>query len=190
MARSCVDGTDIRGVTQHDLRDKIGYVPQKSTLFSGTIESNLLYADENASNETLKEACDICPGQRIHLSPSLSSLVQRFPKADRMYPAARSSDLSIARALVKKPSIYIFDDSFSALDFRTDSALRKALKEKTGSSTLLVVTQRISTIKNAEQIIVLDEGRIVGKGMHSELMNDCGTYREIALSQLSMEELA
>jgi ATP-binding cassette subfamily B protein len=184
-----VDGVDIRQVTQHDLREEIGYVPQKGVLFSGTIESNLRYADENASSDNLKEATDIAQASEFVFS-NPEGLAAEISQGGSNVSGGQQQRLSIARALVKKAPIYIFDDSFSALDFRTDAALRKSLKEKTGSSTLLIVTQRVSTIKNAEQIIVLDEGRIVGKGSHRELMESCQTYREIALSQLSKEELA
>jgi ATP-binding cassette subfamily B protein len=184
-----VDGTDIRQITQHDLRDKIGYIPQKGTLFSGTIESNLLYADENATSDTLKEATDIAQASEfIFATPE--GLAAEIAQGGANVSGGQKQRLAIARALVKKPPIYIFDDSFSAVDFRTDAALRKALKKKTGASTLLIVTQRVSTIKNADQIVVLDEGRVVGQGKHRELMADCQTYREIALSQLSEEELA
>jgi len=184
-----VDGTDIRAVTQHDLRDKIGYVPQKGMLFSGTIESNLLYADENASQDTLKEAADISQASEFIFS-NPEGMAAEVSQGGSNVSGGQKQRLSIARALVKKAPINIFDDSFSALDFKTDAALRKSLKEKTGSSTVLIVTQRVSTIKNAEQIIVLDEGRIVGKGTHGELMESCEVYQDIALSQLSKEELA
>jgi ATP-binding cassette subfamily B protein len=184
-----VDGTDIRAVTQHDLRDKIGYIPQKGMLFSGTIESNLLYADENASQDTLKEAADISQASEFIFSKP-EGMAAEISQGGSNVSGGQKQRLSIARALVKKAPIYIFDDSFSALDFKTDAALRKSLKEKTGSSTVLIVTQRVSTIKNAEQIIVLDEGGIVGKGTHRELMEKCEIYRGIALSQLSKEELA
>jgi ATP-binding cassette subfamily B multidrug efflux pump len=184
-----VDGTDIREVRQSDLRDKIGYIPQKGMLFSGTIGSNLRYADENASDESLKEAADIAQASEfIFAKPE--SFEAEISQGGSNVSGGQKQRLSIARALVKKPPIFIFDDSFSALDFKTDSALRSALKEKTSSSTVLIVTQRVSTIMNADQIIVLEEGKVVGKGRHAELMEDCDTYREIALSQLSMEELA
>jgi ATP-binding cassette subfamily B multidrug efflux pump len=191
-----VDGTDIRQVTQHDLRDKIGYVPQKGTLFSGTIESNLRYADENASDDALKEAADIAQATEfIFAEPE--GFAAEIAQGGANVSGGQKQRLAIARALVKKPPIYIFDDSFSAVDFKTEAALRRALKEKlvlssgegTAASTLLMVTQRVSTIKNAEQIIVLDEGRIVGKGTHQELMEDCDIYREIALSQLGENEV-
>jgi ATP-binding cassette subfamily B protein len=184
-----VDGTDIRAVTQHDLRDKIGYIPQKGLLFSGTIESNLLYADENASNDALKEAAEISQASEFIFS-NPKGMAAEISQGGSNVSGGQKQRLSIARALIKKAPIYIFDDSFSALDFKTDAALRKSLKEKTGSSTVLIVTQRVSTIKNAEQIIVLDEGRIVGQGSHGELMESCEVYRDIALSQLSKDELA
>ncbi len=184
-----IDGLDIRSVTQYDLRDKIGYVPQKSSLFSGTIESNLRFADEEASEEALKLATDIAQASDFIYSQE-AGLQAEIAQGGANVSGGQKQRLAIARALVKQPPIYIFDDSFSALDFKTDSALRKALKEQTSQSTLLIVTQRIATIKNAEQIIVLDEGRIVGKGTHRDLMQDCEVYRGIALSQLSNEELS
>ena len=184
-----VDGIDIREVTQHDLRGRIGYVPQKGTLFSGTIESNLLYGDENASQEELKLAADISQATQF-ISTSPQGMQTEVAQGGMNVSGGQKQRLAIARALVKKAPIYIFDDSFSALDFKTDAVLRKSLKEHTGASTMFLVTQRIATIKNAEQIIVLDEGKIVGKGTHEELMADSEVYRGIALSQLSMEELA
>ena len=184
-----VDGTDIREVTQHDLRDRIGYVPQKGTLFSGTIESNLLYGDENASGEELKLAADVSQATEF-ISTNSEGMQTEVAQGGMNVSGGQKQRLAIARALVKKAPIYIFDDSFSSLDFKTDAALRKALKEHTGASTMLIVTQRIATIKNAEQIIVLDEGKIVGKGSHEELMEGSEVYRGIALSQLSKEELA
>jgi ATP-binding cassette subfamily B protein len=184
-----VDGMDIREVTQHDLREKIGYVPQKSALFSGTIESNLLYADKNATPEMLESAIEIAQAAEFVKSKP-EGLATEISQGGANVSGGQKQRLSIARALVKKPPIYILDDSFSALDFKTDAALRRAFREKAANSTLLIVTQRVSTIKNAEQIIVLDQGRIVGKGTHQELMKSCETYREIATSQLTQEELA
>jgi ATP-binding cassette subfamily B multidrug efflux pump len=184
-----IDDTDIRQVTQFDLREKIGYVPQKGTLFSGTIESNLLYGDENASDDELNSAATIAQATEF-ISTNPEGMQTEVAQGGMNVSGGQKQRLAIARALVKKAAIYIFDDSFSALDFKTDAALRKALKEHTGSSTMMIVTQRIATIKNAEQIIVLDEGNIVGKGSHDELMKDCEIYRGIALSQLSKEELA
>lgn len=184
-----LDGTDIRDVTQHDLREKIGYIPQKANLFSGTIDSNLRYADENASDATVRMALATAQASQF-VAEMPQGLASEISQGGTNVSGGQRQRLSIARALVKQPPIYIFDDSFSAVDFKTDVALRRALKENTGSSTLLIVAQRISTIKTAEQIIVMDEGKIVGQGTHAELMDDCETYREIALSQLSVEELA
>ena len=184
-----VDGTDIRQVSQSELRDKIGYVPQKGLLFSGTIESNLRYAEKNASEEALKEAADIAQASDFIYNTS-EGLSAEVAQGGANFSGGQKQRLAIARALVKKPPIYIFDDSFSALDYKTDSALRRALKDKTEKSTILIVTQRVTTIKNADQIIVLDNGRVVGKGKHRDLMQDCETYREIAYSQLSEEELS
>ncbi len=183
-----IDSVDIRKVTQHDLRAKIGYVPQKSSLFSGTIKSNLLYADKNATDEMLYTAIDIAQAEEFIKSTD-AGLDTEISQGGANVSGGQKQRLSIARAIVKRPPIYILDDSFSALDFKTDSALRRAFKEKSSESTLLIVTQRVSTIKNAEQIIVLDDGHIVGKGTHKELLENCETYREIATSQLNKEEL-
>jgi len=183
-----IDGVDIRAVSQHDLRDKIGYIPQKSNLFSGTVESNLRYARETASEEEIQSAIRISQAAEF-ISSRPEGITMEISQGGANVSGGQRQRLSIARALVKKPPIYIFDDSFSALDFKTDSALRRALKQETGNSTLLIVTQRVSTIKNAEQIIVLDEGRIVSKGTHEELMETSDIYKEIACSQLQMEVL-
>lgn len=184
-----IDGVDIRDVTQHDLREKIGYVPQKSALFSGTIESNLRYADKDATSDMLQSAIEISQAKEF-VSEKPEGMEAEIAQGGGNVSGGQKQRLSIARAIVKKPPIYILDDSFSALDFKTDSALRRAFKEKSKDSALLIVTQRISTAKNAEQIIVLDNGKIVGKGTHNELMETCDTYKEIALSQLNMEELS
>jgi ATP-binding cassette subfamily B protein len=184
-----MDGIDIREVTQHDLRDQVGYVPQKSALFSGTIESNLLYADKIASPEMLNSAIEISQAAEF-VNSKPEGMALEISQGGVNVSGGQKQRLSIARAMVKKPPIYILDDSFSALDFKTDAALRRALKAQAANSTLIIVTQRVTTVKNAEQIIVLDEGRIVGKGTHSELMKTCETYQEIAMSQLSMEELS
>jgi ABC-type multidrug transport system, ATPase and permease components len=184
-----VDGVDIRDVSQHDLRDKIGYVPQKGSLFSGTIESNLRYADENAEEEVIKKSAEIAQAMEF-IDEKPEGFESEISQGGTNVSGGQKQRLSIARALVKRPEIYIFDDSFSALDFKTDARLRRALKEQTESSTVIIVAQRISTIMNAEQIIVLDDGKIAGIGTHRELMENCEAYREIALSQLSKEELA
>jgi ATP-binding cassette subfamily B protein len=183
-----VDGTDIRKVDIHELRDKIGYVPQKGVLFSGTIESNLKYGFEDAKNEELVSAAEIAQAMEF-ISAKPEGFKTEISQGGTNVSGGQKQRLSIARAIVKRPEIYIFDDSFSALDFKTDAALRKALKANTEGSTVLLVAQRISTVMNADQVIVLDEGRIVGKGTHKELMETCEVYKQIALSQLSKEEL-
>ena len=183
-----VNGYDIRSVTQYDLRDRIGYVPQKGVLFSGTVESNLRLADEAADEAAMLEA--ITDAQAADFISDGEDLNMDISQGGANVSGGQKQRLSIARALVKKAPIYIFDDTFSALDFKTDAALRRALKDSTQASTILIVTQRVSTIRNAEQIVVLDQGKVVGKGTHKELMKDCETYQEIALSQLSMEELS
>ena len=183
-----VDGVNVKDLDQKDLRDKIGYVPQTGVLFSGTIASNLRYGKEDASDKEIHEALDIAQA---------SEFVSKLPKGTENpisqggtnVSGGQKQRLSIARAVIKKPEIYIFDDSFSALDFKTDAALRKALREKTKGSTMLIVAQRISTIMNADKIVVLDDGNVVGTGTHQELLKSCDVYREIALSQLSKEEL-
>jgi ATP-binding cassette, subfamily B, multidrug efflux pump len=184
-----LDDVDVREVTQSDLRDKIGYIPQRGVLFTGTVESNLRFADQGASEDTLQEALEIAQASEfVFANPE--GIQAEISQGGTNVSGGQKQRLSIARALVKKPPIFIFDDSFSALDFKTDAALRRALKEKTGESTVLMVTQRVATVKAADQIIVLDNGKIVGKGTHRELMETCQTYQEIATSQLSKEELA
>lgn len=184
-----VNGVDVRNYTQHDLRSKIGYVPQKGNLFSGDISSNLRYGREEATLEELKTASEIA--QATEFIDALPDAYDTpISQGGSNVSGGQRQRLSIARALVTNASIYIFDDSFSALDFKTDAALRRALRSEITGATILLVAQRISTIMNAQQIIVLDDGKIVGKGTHEELMKNCETYREIALSQLSEEELA
>lgn len=184
-----VDGVDIRKVSQHDLREKIGYVPQKSILFSGTIESNLKYGDEDAEKEDLIKAAEISQSMEF-IKEKEEDFRSSISQGGSNVSGGQKQRLSIARALMKKPEIFLFDDSFSALDFKTDSALRKALNERIEKSNIIIVAQRVASIMNAEQIIVLDEGEIVGKGTHKELLENCKPYREIAESQLSKEELA
>ncbi len=183
-----LDGTDVRDMTQHELRDQIGYIPQKGLLFSGTIASNLRYGNEDASDSELLEAAETAQAIDF-IREKENGLEEEVAQGGTNVSGGQKQRLSIARALVKKPRVYIFDDSFSALDFKTDKALREALKEKVGDSTILIVAQRINTIMDADQIIVLDEGHLAGKGTHSELLKTCDVYREIALSQLSEEEL-
>lgn len=184
-----IDGIDIRELPLYNLRDIIGYVPQKSSLFSGTIASNIKYAKENASHEELSKICEISQAMDF-INEKSEGFNAPISQGGTNVSGGQKQRLSIARALMKKSHVYIFDDSFSALDFKTDSSLRNALKENIKDSTLIIIAQRISTIMNADQIIVLDEGKIVGIGKHEELMKNCITYQEIALSQLSKEELA
>ena len=183
-----IDGKDVRDITQHELRDQIGYVPQKGLLFSGTIASNLQYGKEDATEAEMLEAAETAQAMDF-IREKEHGLDEEVAQGGTNVSGGQKQRLSIARALVKKPKIYIFDDSFSALDFKTDKALREALKEKVGDSTIIIVAQRINTIIDADQILVLDEGRLAGKGTHDELMQTCDVYREIALSQLSEEEL-
>nr|WP_253289432.1 ABC transporter ATP-binding protein [Clostridium sp. MSJ-8] len=182
------DGVDIRDITQHELRDKIGFVPQKGVLFSGTIDSNLRFGREEATKEQVKKASQIAQATEF-IETKPEKFDTPISQGGTNVSGGQKQRLSIARAIVKDPELYVFDDSFSALDFKTDAALRKALKKETGNSTVLIVAQRISTILHAEQILVLDEGRIVGKGTHKELLQNCEVYKEIASSQLSKEEL-
>ena len=184
----CIDGEDVRNITQHELRDQIGYVPQKGLLFSGTIASNLQYGKEDATEAEMLEAAETAQAMDF-IREKEHGLDEEVAQGGTNVSGGQKQRLSIARALVKKPKIYIFDDSFSALDFKTDKVLREALKEKVGDSTIIIVAQRINTIIDADQILVLDEGRLAGKGTHDELMETCDVYREIALSQLSEEEL-
>ncbi len=187
--RITIDGIDIRDLTLESLRDEIGYVPQKGNLFSGTIESNLRWGDENASDEEVREAARIAQAIGF-IDEKPEGMSSEISQGGTNVSGGQKQRLAIARALMKKPPILIFDDSFSALDMKTDMQLRKALAETTGDSTKIIVAQRVGTILQAEQIIVLDEGQIVGKGRHSELMKTCEIYREIAQSQLSESDLA
>lgn len=183
-----IDGLDIRDVNQKELRERIGYIPQKGILFSGTIESNLKYGSPNAKIEDLKMASDIAQATEF-IEAKPDKYESEISQGGSNVSGGQKQRLSIARALVKKPEVYVFDDSFSALDFKTDSALRKAIKDNIKDATMIIVAQRISTIKDANQILVLDEGEIVGIGTHKELLENCEVYKQIALSQLSKEEL-
>ena len=184
-----IDGIDIRKMTQADLRANIGYVPQKGMLFSGNIVSNIAYGKDDASTDEIMKALEVAQAKNF-VSEMEDGIETAIAQGGGNVSGGQKQRLSIARALVKKAPIYIFDDSFSALDFKTDAALRSALHAYTDNATVLIVAQRISTIMDAEQIIVLDKGRIVGIGTHDALMKNCETYQEIAKSQLSEEELA
>lgn len=183
-----VDGTDVRDFTQHYLRENIGLVPQKGVLFSGTISSNLSFGLEEATAEQLAEAAEIAQARNF-IEEKEEKFESPIAQGGTNVSGGQKQRLSIARAIVKKPKIYIFDDSFSALDYKTDAALRKALHEKVADSTVIIVAQRISTILNADKIIVLDEGKIAGIGKHEELLENCEIYNQIASSQLSESEL-
>ena len=184
-----IDGVSVKQMSQHALREKIGFVPQKGVLFTGTIRSNIAYGAPGISEEEIYKAADIAQATEF-ISKLPEGLDTPIAQGGTNVSGGQKQRLSIARALAKKPEIYVFDDSFSALDFKTDAALRAALKQNMGQATCLLVAQRISTVVDAEQIIVLEEGKIAGIGTHKELMHTCQVYREIALSQLSEEELA
>ena len=183
-----LDGVDIREMDLKDLRRRLGYVPQKGVLFSGTIDSNLRYGCPDAPEEAIRRAAEIAQATEF-IEAKPEKYRSPIAQGGSNVSGGQKQRLSIARAIAKNPEVYIFDDSFSALDFKTDVTLRKALKESTGDATTLIVAQRISTIIHADQILVLDEGRVAGKGTHKELLKTCEVYRQIATSQLSEEEL-
>lgn len=184
-----LDGTDIRDIRQHDLREKLGYVPQKGVLFSGTIASNIMFGNPDGSDGEMQEAAEIAQATEF-IDTKPKKYASSISQGGANVSGGQKQRLSIARAIAKHPNLFIFDDSFSALDYKTDVALRRALKEKTENSTVLIVAQRISTILHAEQIIVLDDGKVAGIGTHQELLQNCEVYRQIAESQLSEQELA
>ena len=183
-----LDGIDIRDIKQHDLREKLGYVPQKGVLFSGNIASNIMFGNQDGTEEDMKEAAEIAQATEF-IETKPEGYESPIAQGGSNVSGGQKQRLSIARAIAKHPQVFIFDDSFSALDYKTDVTLRHALAEKTRESTVLIVAQRISTILHAEQILVLDDGKIVGKGTHAELLKNCEVYREIAESQLSRAEL-
>ena len=183
-----LDGVDIREVKQHELREKLGYVPQKGVLFSGDIASNIMFGNSHGSDDEMIEAAEIAQATEF-IDTKPEKYKSPISQGGSNVSGGQKQRLSIARAIAKHPQVFIFDDSFSALDYKTDVTLRRALAEKTSGSTVLIVAQRISTILRAEQIIVLDEGKVAGKGTHAELLKNCPVYREIAESQLSRKEL-
>ena len=184
-----VDGVDVREMSQEHLRSKIGFVPQKAVLFSGTVAENIRYGKEDATDEEVRHAADVAQATEF-ISEMQDGFNSVIAQGGTNVSGGQKQRLSIARALVRKPEIYVFDDSFSALDFKTDARLRAALRQETRESTVLIVSQRVSTIMDADQIIVLDEGRISGIGTHRDLMRSSEVYREIVSSQLSSEEIA
>ena len=183
-----LDGVDIRSMNLKELRDRLGYVPQKAVLFSGTIDSNLRYGRDTATEAEIQKAAEIAQASEF-IDEKPEGMASPIAQGGSNVSGGQKQRLSIARAIAKRPEIYIFDDSFSALDFKTDAKLRKALKKETADTTCLIVAQRVSTILHADQILVLEEGNVVGKGTHQELMETCEVYRQIARSQLSEEEL-
>ncbi len=182
-----VDGVNVKKWKLHTLHDKIGYVPQKGVLFSGTVKENILYGNQNASDKDVEDAIKISQSKFVYTLPD--GLMHHIAQGGGNVSGGQKQRLSIARAIVKKPEILIFDDSFSALDYKTDKALRKALKAHTQGTTCLIVAQRIGTIHSADKIIVLSDGKMVGQGTHEQLLQSCSVYKEIALSQLKKEEL-
>ena len=183
-----LDGVDIRTISQNKLRDAIGYVPQKAVLFSGDIRSNIKYADETISDDRMEEAAAIAQATEF-VEEKKKKYDSHIAQGGSNVSGGQKQRLSIARAIAKNPKIYLFDDSFSALDYKTDKALRAALFEHAKDATVIIVAQRISTILHADQILVLDDGKIVGKGTHQELLKQCQAYQEIAASQLSQQEI-
>lgn len=184
-----IDGKDVRDISQHELREKLGYVPQKGVLFSGTIASNILYGNTDGSEKEMKEAASIAQAAEF-IDDKQDKYDSYISQGGANVSGGQKQRLSIARAIAKHPDVFIFDDSFSALDYKTDVTLRKALKDHTQDSVVLIVAQRISTILHAEQIVVLDDGKVAGIGTHKELLKNCEVYRQIASSQLSEAELA
>lgn len=184
-----IDGVDVREMAQHELRANIGLVPQNTVLFTGTVAENIRYGKPDASDDEVLSAASTAQALEF-----ISGMPQGFDSLIEQgginVSGGQKQRLSIARALVRRPVIYIFDDSFSALDFKTDARLRAALKKETLNSTVLIIAQRVATVMEADQIIVLEEGQIAGMGSHKELLDSCAVYREIVYSQLSREELA
>ena len=187
--RITLDGVDIRDISQKRLRDLVGYVPQRGTLFSGTIESNLKYAGETVTDDDMREAADIAQATEF-IETKEEGFESPIAQNGSNVSGGQRQRLSIARAVAKHPGIFLFDDTFSALDYKTDAALRGALSRHVAGATVIIVAQRISTILNADQILVMEDGRIVGRGTHRELLETCETYMEIARGQLSEAEIA
>jgi ATP-binding cassette subfamily B protein len=183
-----VDGVDIRQINQETLRQKIGYIPQKAFLFSGSIEDNLRYGKEDATEQEMWHALEVAQGKDF-VSAMEEGIKSHISQGATNVSGGQKQRIAIARALIKKPEIYIFDDSFSALDLKTDAKLRQALKPETADATVLIVAQRVSSIMHADRIIVIDEGKIVGIGTHNELVETCEVYSEIVASQLTKEEM-
>lgn len=184
-----VDGVDVRDYRLSKLRDKIGFIPQKALLFTGTIADNLRYGKEDATQEEMERAAEIAQASEF-ISRKPDGFDEHLSEGGSNFSGGQKQRLAIARAIIRRPEIYIFDDSFSALDYQTDAKLRARLKKETTESTVLIVAQRVGTIMHADKIIVLNEGEVVGMGTHRELLEKCPIYYDIAASQLSKEELA
>jgi len=184
-----IDGVDVRELDRQELWRRVGMIQQKAFLFSGSIASNLRYGDESATDDELWHALDIAQGRQF-VTDMPEQLESEITQGGTNVSGGQRQRLAIARALVKRPDIYVFDDSFSALDFRTDARLRAALGRELGDATVIIVAQRVGTILHADRIVVLDEGEVAGIGTHDELMRTCETYREIVLSQVTEEEVA
>jgi ATP-binding cassette subfamily B protein len=187
--RVLIDRVDVRDMAQADVRARIGFVPQKAFLFSGTVASNLRYGRDDATDDELWHALEVAQGKEF-VSAMPEGLDAPITQGGSNLSGGQRQRLAIARALVKRPEVYVFDDSFSALDFSTDAKLRRALAADTRDATVIIVAQRVSTIMNADRIVVMDAGRVVGIGTHAELLDSNETYREIVLSQMSEEEVA
>ena len=184
-----VDGVDVRDMTQDDLRARIGFVPQKAVLFTGTVAANIRYGREEATDDEVRHAATVA--QAIEFIEAMpEQFASPIAQGGINLSGGQKQRLAIARAIVRKPDVYVFDDSFSALDFATDARLRAALKDETAHATVFVVAQRISTVINADRIVVLDDGRVAGIGTHAELLETSEVYREIVASQVSLEEVA
>ena len=184
-----VNGVDVRNISQENLRSKIGFVPQKSVLFTGSIAENIRYGKKNATEEEVVKAAETAQAVEF-ISEMKEGFDSVISQGGSNLSGGQQQRLSIARALVRKPEIYIFDDSFSALDFKTDSLLRAALRQETKEATVLIIAQRVATVMDADRIIVLDDGTVAAIGTHKELLKTCAVYQEIVSSQLSEEELA
>ncbi len=187
--RVLVDGIDVREMRQEDLRAKIGYVPQTAVLFTGTIASNIRFGRESATDDEVKHAAEVAQAAEF-IDQKPEGYAAPVAQGGTNLSGGQKQRLAIARALVKNAEVYVFDDSFSALDFATDARLRAALRAETTAATVFIVSQRIGTVMNADRIVVLDDGRVVGIGRHAELLSTCAVYREIAESQASLEEVA